>query len=1193
MRCFTFLSLTRMRALGALGAFLAMMPVVAQAQLTVTGLSPARQAQAARTANVALTFSQSVNAGSTAGVRVFSALTGRKTGTISTAGATVTVNPTADFRFGDELMVTVPSTVLSTTNVAATRLVYQFQALTGAGPGTFGGFGSAPTRGRAGVFVMGDVDNDGDLDLVNNAFGDPGETSVAFNAGNGTFAGNLGTVTLGPHAGELKLGDVDGDGDVDLVAAVGASGGGVGFLNVRFNNGAGVFGGNSSLQLGGLPNALVLGDFDGDGDLDAATTSANTSKVSIRVNNGGGTFSGTQEVVVGAGARGLLLGDLNADGDLDLLVPNLSDNTVSVLSNNGTGTFSVTTPISTASLRNVALGDVDGDGDLDLLSADGTATSVNLRRNNGAGTFAAPTAIAVGYLPQKPALADVDGDGDLDLVVTGSNTTGIRLNNGAGTFSGSHNTANFTLVGPPRDVDGDGDLDLMETDPATQGGGGRLFFRFNQSAPTVVSFTPTSGPVGTVVTITGTNLTGTTNVQFSGTSPSFPVSATFTVVNATTITATVPAGAQTGPIIVGSAVSSGSFTVLPVPTVTTFTPPSGPVGTTVTITGTNLDVATSVKFNGTGAAFTVVSPTTITAIVPPGATSGPITIVAPGSSVTTTTSFIVTVITTPVTLAVDSVLTTPGTTVVLPVRAREFTTIVALQSTLQYDPAQLTLVAVEQVNPALTGTNQHITFNPGQVRNLWVAATNSIVTLPNDAVLYALKFTVSPTAVAGARLKVRWVSAGTPLEVTRATLLPAPVSALDGSVRIGTGATVSGLVRTGNNTPVAGVTMTLAGAATPPAQVTSATGAFTLTSGLAGQNYVLSPSKANDVTVTNGVTVTDVVLIQRHILAAQLLGAAHKVVSADVNNDRVVTVTDAILVQDFILGNTNAFTGGALWRFYSSSQSFANPNLPGVLQTGRTYTSLANATNQNFVACKLGDVNDSWNPAIPRPATSGAAVGLTIGSGPMAVVTGQRIRVPVSVALATTLIGMQGTLQWDSTVLRLVAATPARAGVLLNPAAAASGLVSFIWSDPSAQPQALTPADTLLWLELDVIGAAGTTATIDLTSTLTPALAVDAAFDSAPLTATPGTFTVGAPTGLTATVASAARLEAWPNPAHVTVRVVAAAGTSTVSLVDATGRVVLTVVPAADGTAVLPLGAVRAGVYLVRAGAQARRLVVE
>src|SRR5206468_3163211 len=89
-------------------------------------------------------------------------------------------------------------------------------------------------------------------------------------------------------------------------------------------------------------------------------------------------------------------------------------------------------------------------------------------------------------------------------------------------------------------------------------------------APTIASFTPTSGPVGTSVTISGTNFTGATAVTFNGTS------ATFSATSATTIQATVPAGATTGPVSVttpgGTATSASAFTVVTGPAITGFTP---------------------------------------------------------------------------------------------------------------------------------------------------------------------------------------------------------------------------------------------------------------------------------------------------------------------------------------------------------------------------------------------------------------------------------------------------------------------------------------------------------------------------------------------------------------------------------------------------------------------------------------------
>ena len=136
-------------------------------------------------------------------------------------------------------------------------------------------------------------------------------------------------------------------------------------------------------------------------------------------------------------------------------------------------------------------------------------------------------------------------------------------------------------------------------------------------------FTPTFGPVGTGVTITGTTFTGATAVSFNG------VASTFTVSPSGTITTTVPAGATTGPITVttpsnGPIVTTTRFTVTPA--ITSFAPTFGGVGAGVTITGTNFTGATAVSFNGHPATFTVSNSGTVTTAVPAGATTGPITV---------------------------------------------------------------------------------------------------------------------------------------------------------------------------------------------------------------------------------------------------------------------------------------------------------------------------------------------------------------------------------------------------------------------------------------------------------------------------------------------------------------------------------------------------------------------------------------
>jgi hypothetical protein len=180
------------------------------------------------------------------------------------------------------------------------------------------------------------------------------------------------------------------------------------------------------------------------------------------------------------------------------------------------------------------------------------------------------------------------------------------------------------------------------------------------SAPTITTFTPSEGPVGTLVTLTGTNFSGAFEVAFNGVSDPG-----FSLISDTQIQASVPPGATTGPISVtnadGTGTSADDFTVIIAPTVTAFTPSEGPVGTLVTLTGSGFSGVTGVEFNSVPASgFSVVSDTQITADVPFGATTGPISVTNAAGTRVSTTDFTLTVTSW---TSVDIGTSTPGTTV--------------------------------------------------------------------------------------------------------------------------------------------------------------------------------------------------------------------------------------------------------------------------------------------------------------------------------------------------------------------------------------------------------------------------------------------------------------------------------------------------------------------------------------------------
>ncbi len=164
------------------------------------------------------------------------------------------------------------------------------------------------------------------------------------------------------------------------------------------------------------------------------------------------------------------------------------------------------------------------------------------------------------------------------------------------------------------------------------------------AAPVIASVHPNAGPKagGTAVTITGTGFTGATSVTFGGTA-----AASYTVISDTQITVVTPAGAK-GPADVtvtapgGTVTKSSAYSYIPIPSITSIGPSSGPLtgGGTVIITGSGFTGATSVTFGGAAASYTVVSDTSITVVLPAGA-AGPadVAITTPGGTKTQAAAF--------------------------------------------------------------------------------------------------------------------------------------------------------------------------------------------------------------------------------------------------------------------------------------------------------------------------------------------------------------------------------------------------------------------------------------------------------------------------------------------------------------------------------------------------------------------------
>lgn len=165
--------------------------------------------------------------------------------------------------------------------------------------------------------------------------------------------------------------------------------------------------------------------------------------------------------------------------------------------------------------------------------------------------------------------------------------------------------------------------------------------------PNISSLSPTSGALGSSVTITGTNFgstQGTSTVTFNGTS------ATANSWSTNSILTTVPSGATSGNVVVtvsGVSSNGATFTVLPTPNIANLSPSSGPIGTSVTVTGTSFGASqgnSTITFHGTSATPSSWSDTSITVPVPSGTSTGNVVVTVNGvpsnSASFTVTSYI-------------------------------------------------------------------------------------------------------------------------------------------------------------------------------------------------------------------------------------------------------------------------------------------------------------------------------------------------------------------------------------------------------------------------------------------------------------------------------------------------------------------------------------------------------------------------
>ena len=540
-------------------------------------------------------------------------------------------------------VVTFPGGGVITTNSFAPRLDFDI------------------TPNNAGFMASTDLDNDGRPEILTSSILSNGGSPVIRNisiAKNNSTPGSLLFATpinfLNPGISySMDFGDINGDGKTDVIVPNYAFNENLPQVVVFINSSAnGIISLASPVSFtSGGGYGIAVSDFDLDGLPDIASSNNDQYNpiVSFHRNTSFGgivSFATKIDLSFGVNPRGITTGFINDDNKPDLIVANQYGSSISVYINTSTPgniSFSSLPNLSTTPgsyCEQVVVGDFDGDDKADIAVTNNNNSSIgtiSVFKNTSAGgvSFAPNVDFTTGYNwgPYAINISDMDGDGKPDMVVSNqiaSSAISVFRNNSTVGAISFEPKVDFNGLQPSRyvvanDLDNDGKPEITTATGLTYS-----IFRNTVDKPNITSISPADACAGTTINITGTNFTGATAVSFGG------VPATsFSVISSTNISAVVGNGAS-GMVSVTTAVGTGTangFTytgpcVLS-PIINSFTPTSASQGTLVTITGQNFSTTPSgnvVYFGAVKAAVSASTSTTLSVIVPSGATNRPITV---------------------------------------------------------------------------------------------------------------------------------------------------------------------------------------------------------------------------------------------------------------------------------------------------------------------------------------------------------------------------------------------------------------------------------------------------------------------------------------------------------------------------------------------------------------------------------------
>ncbi len=439
--------------------------------LQITNITPAaNQNHVSLNSNIIVEFNQNIDGASLNDSTVF--VRGSFSGLISLGVSssvdsnTITINQDNDFLVGEIISVTITTGLVSDSGLTLARgYTFSFTSISGPAPAipitlvqrNISGAGSS---GRD-IKAM-DFNGDGDMDILIASEGVPERIYLMENDGNRNFCSEF----TGANFRNVEVYDIDGDGDFDTFGATGAFDS---ELNWFENEGSMPF--TERIISSEDPWTLAGGDLDSDGDIDVVAAVIIPNRLLWFANDGAGNFSSSMSIptTFGGGSDSYFyIRDINSDGAMDILAFHRDDHNLVWYQNDGNQNFVENLIVNTPDRMRLASADLDDDGDVDIIAVstdNGPTFPILTFENDGSENFIQHTipTTSTGRI-YTVSITDLDGDLDMDILAGGywfendgsENFTEQTISEGL--RNGNNYFANGINYG---DMDGDGDMDIV------------------------------------------------------------------------------------------------------------------------------------------------------------------------------------------------------------------------------------------------------------------------------------------------------------------------------------------------------------------------------------------------------------------------------------------------------------------------------------------------------------------------------------------------------------------------------------------------------------------------------------------------------------------------------------------------------------------------------------------------------------